>query len=157
MFWKKSKFKGILYLATKESYFIFNNIWCKQIDGVAMGSPLGSSLANTFLAYHEQNYSPLEYRRSTFSGVYTHFNIFLPDTYKIGMIYTWINRCFRICSNSSMFNLQLILLRKIFQKYLVLQEKIEIRKLSWRFRNVWGNFQIQSAFVEVTIIRLSIN
>ena len=59
-----------------------------------MGSPLGSSLDNTFLAYHEQNYSPLEYRRSTFSGVYTHFNIFLPDTYKIGMIYTLINNVF---------------------------------------------------------------
>ena len=36
----KSEFKEILLsLATKESYFIFNEILCKQIDGVAMGSP----------------------------------------------------------------------------------------------------------------------
>ena len=35
------------------SYFIFNNILYKQIDVVAMGSPLGPSLANVFLAHHE--------------------------------------------------------------------------------------------------------
>ena len=35
----KSGFKELLSLATKESYFIFNEILCKQIDGVAMGSP----------------------------------------------------------------------------------------------------------------------
>ena len=52
-------------LATKESYFIFNNILYKQIDGVAMWSPLGPSLANAFLTHHEQDWldsSPLEYR-----------------------------------------------------------------------------------------------
>ena len=35
----KSEFKELLSLATKESYFISNEILCKQIDGVAMGSP----------------------------------------------------------------------------------------------------------------------
>ena len=54
MVWKKSEFKYLLSLATKEIYFIFNNILYKQIDGVAIGSPLGSSLANAFLANHEQ-------------------------------------------------------------------------------------------------------
>ena len=28
------------------------------------------------------------YRKPTFSGTYIHFESFLPDTYKIGMIYT---------------------------------------------------------------------
>ena len=41
---------------------------------------------------------------------------FIPDTYKVGMIYTLVNRCFRICSSWSMFHQQLILLREIFQK-----------------------------------------
>ena len=31
------------------------------------------------------------YRKPTFSGVYTHFDSFLPDTYKIGVIYTLID------------------------------------------------------------------
>ena len=56
------------------------------------------------------------YRKPTFSGVYTHFDSFLPDIYKIGMIYTLANRCFRICSSWSMFHQQLILLREIFKK-----------------------------------------
>ena len=38
---KKIEFKDLLFLATKESYLIFNNILYKQIDGVAMGSTLG--------------------------------------------------------------------------------------------------------------------
>ena len=64
---KKSEFKDLLSLATKESYFIFNNILYKQIAGVSTGSPLGPSLTNAFLAHHEQNWldsCPLEYRPS---------------------------------------------------------------------------------------------
>ena len=62
---KKSEFQDLLSLATTESYFIFNNILYKQTDRVAMGSPLGLSLANAFLVYQEQNCLdsyPLEYR-----------------------------------------------------------------------------------------------
>ena len=60
---KNNEFKDLLSLVTKELHFIFNNILYKQIDGVAMGSPLGPSLAH--LAHHEQNWldsCPLEYR-----------------------------------------------------------------------------------------------
>ena len=47
-------------LATKEPYLIFNNILYKQIDGVAMGSPLGPSLANAFLC---DKFKPVYYGR----------------------------------------------------------------------------------------------
>ena len=65
MVWKKREFKDLLLLAAKESYLIFNNILSKQIGGVAMLFWLGPSLANVFLAYHEENWldgCPLEYR-----------------------------------------------------------------------------------------------
>ena len=42
-------------------------------------------------------------RKPTFSGVYSHFDSFLPSTYKIGMIYTLVFRCFRICSDWNKF------------------------------------------------------
>ena len=183
--WKKNDFKDLLSLATKESYFIFNKILYKKIDGVTMGSSLRLSQANAFLAHHEQNWldsCPLVYRSSyyrgyvddmivlfkspvqlkrfqsylnscqvnmsltieteqnnkisfldvndigeldkfitrvygklTFSGVYTHFDSFLHDPYKIGMIYTLVNICFRICCSWSIFHHELILLREIFQ------------------------------------------
>ena len=47
---KKSELKKLLCLATKESYFIFTSLLYKQIDGLAMESPLGPSLANQFLS-----------------------------------------------------------------------------------------------------------
>ena len=53
---KKSELKQLLCLATNKSYFIFNGLLYKQIDGVAMGSPLGPSLANAFLSYYEKKY-----------------------------------------------------------------------------------------------------
>ena len=52
----KSELKQLLCLATKESYFIINGLLHKQIDGVAMGSPLGPSLANALPSYHEKNW-----------------------------------------------------------------------------------------------------
>ena len=50
----KIEFKELLSLATKESYFVFNGQLYKQVDGVAMGSPLGPTLANAFLVYFEK-------------------------------------------------------------------------------------------------------
>ena len=39
------------------------------------------------------------YGKPTFSGVYTHFDSFLPTTYKFSTIYTLVFRCFSICSS----------------------------------------------------------
>ena len=63
--------KSLLTLATKTSFFIFNNKFYSQNDGVSMGSPLGPTLANAFLCYHEKmwleetphQYRPLFYSR----------------------------------------------------------------------------------------------
>ena len=50
----RSQFKSLLELSVKESAFIFNDKLYKQVDGVAMGSPLGPTFANAFLCFHEQ-------------------------------------------------------------------------------------------------------
>ena len=49
----KSEFKNLLWLATQESYFIFNDVLYKQKNSVAMGSPLGPTMANVFLSFYE--------------------------------------------------------------------------------------------------------
>ena len=50
----KSEFKELLSLPTKESYFIFNEFLYKKIDGVAMGSTLGPTLAIAFLCFYDK-------------------------------------------------------------------------------------------------------
>ena len=67
----KLEFKNLLSLATQESYFLFNDVLYKQKDGVAMGSPLGPTIANFFLSFYEvkwleqcpNEFKPVFYRR----------------------------------------------------------------------------------------------
>ena len=52
----KRHFKQLLALAVKSSCFVFNDICYKQIDGVAMDSPLGPTFVNLFLVCYEHKW-----------------------------------------------------------------------------------------------------
>ena len=49
----KQQVLEMLSLSTKENFILFDQKYYSHIDGVAMGSPLGPTLANIFLCYHE--------------------------------------------------------------------------------------------------------
>ena len=55
------------------------------------------------------------YRKPTFSGIYTHFDSFLPSSNKIGVLHTLLYRCFRICSDWTKFHLKLVKLTDVFK------------------------------------------
>ena len=182
----KSEFQNLLSLAIQESYFMFNDIFYKQKDGAAMGSPLGPTMANVFLSFYEtkwleqcpSEFKPVFYRRyvddifvllesaehlskfhaylntchpntsfsfeqeindklsfldvevsrqqgklvtsvsrkPTFSSVYTHFDSFLPEVYKVGMICILAYRCFKICSDWTKFYEELNSLKQVYLK-----------------------------------------
>ena len=65
----RKSFKKLLELSVYDSFFLFNNQIYEQLDGVAMGSPLGPSFANIFLCYLEATSmfqspsTPILYRR----------------------------------------------------------------------------------------------
>ena len=52
----KDGFRNLLTVATKVSFFMFNKKLYKQIDGVAMGSPLDPALANIFMCNFENKW-----------------------------------------------------------------------------------------------------
>ena len=64
-------FEKLLRAAQQNTFFNFEGNIYKQIDGAAMGSPLGPTLANAFLCFHEQiwlnecpdEFKPAYYRR----------------------------------------------------------------------------------------------
>ena len=64
-------FRNLVTVTTKELLFMFNNKFYKQIDGVAMGSPLGPALASIFMCNFENKWlkdcphslKPVFYRR----------------------------------------------------------------------------------------------
>ena len=61
----KSEMKKLLELACKNTLFMFDGIYYTQIDGMAMGSPLGPHYANIFMNFHEKNWldeCPLEFK-----------------------------------------------------------------------------------------------
>ena len=45
----KQEMKELLYLCTTNAHFTLNSKTCVQVDGVAMGSPLGTVLVNIFM------------------------------------------------------------------------------------------------------------
>ena len=51
------------------------------------------------------------YRKPTFSGLYTNFNSFLPETYKKGLISTLVYRGFTLCSDWEKFQSELLILK----------------------------------------------
>jgi len=54
----RPELKRLLEICIRESHFQFNNKFYDQIDGVAMGSPLGPLFANIFMADFEIKHMP---------------------------------------------------------------------------------------------------
>ena len=56
------------------------------------------------------------YRKKTFSGVYTNFNSFIPETYKTGLIESLLFRWFNLCSGFVKFYHEIKILESILYK-----------------------------------------
>ena len=179
----RSEFGKLLSLSVKNCHFIFDGRLYQQVDGVAMGSPLGPLFANIFMSFHEQkwlNSCPLSfkpllsrryvddcfllfrsldhvplfldylngqhtnitftaeierdgklpfldidisrseskfatsvYRKPTFTGLFTNFHSFIPNTHKQNLVSCLIHRIFNLCSSYENFHTQLEVVRKL--------------------------------------------
>ena len=67
----RNQFRTFLQKSVLNSFFMFNDKFFKQIEGLGMGLPLGPSFANIFMSYCEQqwlddcpvDFKPAFYRR----------------------------------------------------------------------------------------------
>jgi hypothetical protein len=90
----RSEFHSLLMLAVDDSYFVFNGKLYKQIDGMAMGSPLGPIFANIFLTHFENTFmknapvQPLFYKRYVDDTFWL-----LPVNSDVDSLLTYLNSC----------------------------------------------------------------
>ena len=69
------------------------------------------------------------YRKPTFSGVFTHYESYIDQSYRKSLIFTLLSCCYSICSEETLFHLEVEKLREIFKKssYLSGIVKLSIR------------------------------
>ena len=65
---------------------------------------------------HNQQFKTSVYRKPTFSGVFTHYESYLDQTYK-SLIDSLLFRCFLICSDYILFHLKVESFTEILKKY----------------------------------------
>ena len=90
----RDQFEKLLTIATTESLILFNDSYYQQIDGVAMGSPLGPTLANIFLCYHEQQWldnCPMHFKPSYYRRYVDDIFILLPNAESLNQFKQYMN------------------------------------------------------------------
>ena len=66
------------------------------------------SFPNVNIIPEKDNFTTFVYCKQTFSGIYTHFDSFLPSSNKVGLLHALLSRYFRICSDWTKFHLELV-------------------------------------------------
>ena len=68
------------------------------------------------IIFEDKTFTISVYCKPTFSGVFSHFDYFLPSTYKFGTVYTLAHRCFQKCLSWIKLQAELVCLKQIFLK-----------------------------------------
>ena len=74
------------------------------------------SMLDVEISWENRKFVTTVHRKITFSGVYTHFESFLPSTHKLRMLYTLVYRLFTLCSNWTKLHRKRVTLKEIFQR-----------------------------------------
>ena len=75
-----------------------------------------SSFLDVEVSRQESQFVTTVYGKPTFSGVYKHFESFLPTIYKFGMIYILVYCCFKSCCDWIKFHEEINFLKQISLK-----------------------------------------
>ena len=130
----------LLGIATKNQLFQFQGNLYEQVDGVAMGSPLGPLMANTFMCGIEeqleiQNKMPAfykhyvddtlskmpdadtkVYKKPTDTGLLLHYQSHVDVKYKHSLLKTMLNRAFKLSTNWNLSHQECERLKETFAR-----------------------------------------
>ena len=93
-FYTKDTFRKLVELATLDSYFFFNGDIFQQVDGVAMGSPLGPTLANIFMNHMEKKWlqsCPLDFKPTLYRRYVDDTFLLFKDVQHVSLFLTYLN------------------------------------------------------------------
>ena len=65
------------------------------------------------IAGENNKFNTSVYRKLTFSGVFTNFESFIPNSYKYTLIFTLLHKAFKLCSNFELSHQKIENLKKI--------------------------------------------
>ena len=92
----RNELNKFLTLATNNSTFYFNDNLYEQLDGLAMGGPLGGHLANIFLCYNEKRWleqCPLEFKPLYYKRYLDDTFIIFKDPSHANLFCNYLNNC----------------------------------------------------------------
>ena len=96
--------------SSKEHLQLFVDYMNKQHKCLKFTSEAENDNSFSFLdikiTRHNQQFKTSVYRKPTFSGVFTHYESYVDQTYKKSLIDTLLFRCFSICSDYTSFHLE---------------------------------------------------
>ena len=69
------------------------------------------SFLDIAIIHEDKTFTTSAYCKPTFSGIYTHFDSFLPSNYKFGNVYTLDFRCFQFCPSWTKLHNELVCLK----------------------------------------------
>ena len=85
----------------------FKVVGCQCMVGVMSHSRRGKIYYTPFCAPSSKQQLKLWFilrRKPIFSGYYSHYESFMPSSYKVGLIYTLLHRAFTLCSTWEKFH-----------------------------------------------------
>ena len=109
----------LLFRCPKHVQLFLNYLNSKHVNiEFSAEQQTNGSLSFIDINVHNSNgsFSTTVYRKPTFSGVYSHFDSFMPKCYKFGLVYTLLHRSFMLSSSHAAFHNDVCFLKSTLQK-----------------------------------------
>ena len=124
-----SKFKPVIYRRYFHDTFLlfrlkhhiekFQNYFNRQHKNIKFTSKTANESSISFLDIRitrdNNKFMTSVYRKPTFRGVFTNFGSFIPNSYKYNLLFTLLQRAFKLCSNFERFHQEIDKFKTIFE------------------------------------------